>query len=283
MLVAIASVLLCGIVVNFVANTENYQKRYDDLKRTTDSQIQKLDGQVKTLNDTLAKAEQDKNNLNTQIATLTTENEQNKIALSNCERERAAAQLKVDNWASIVQDFQKTKEQQAVTLESTLRKLEQIEAERTQQEKEINQTTQTLVEKMAIIDTLQAEKKRLLEEKAEFENRLNFILQPTGKLAAAPTPVTPSRDMVKPTATTPIAKDINLQGLVTEVDLKNSMVGISIGTADAVSEGMTFHIIRADEFICDILIIDVDTEQAVGVLDVVHKQPRVGDKVSTNF
>jgi hypothetical protein len=65
--------------------------------------------------------------------------------------------------------------------------------------------------------------------------------------------------------------------------MQNSMVGISIGTADGVSEGMTFHVVRADEFICDILIIDVDTEQAVGVLDVVHKQPRTGDKVSTNF
>jgi hypothetical protein len=283
MLVAVASVLLCGLVINFVASTENYQKSYDDLKRTSGTQIQKLDGQVKQLNDTLSKLEQEKNSLNTQIANLTTENEQNKIALSNSERERAAAQLKVDNWASIVQDFQKTNEQHSITLENTLRKLEQIEAERTQQDKEINQTTQLLVEKMTIIDTLQAEKKRLLEEKVELESRLNLVLQPTGKVAAAPVPVTPMPDTVKPTITTPIAKDIKLQGLVTEVDLKNSMVGISIGTADAVSEGMTFHVVRDDEFICDILIIDVDTEQAVGVLDVVHKQPMVGDKVSTNF
>jgi myosin heavy subunit len=283
MLVAIASVLLCGIVINFVASTENYQKSYDDLKRTTGSQIQKLDGQVKQLNDTLAKLEQEKNNLNTQIANLTTANDQNKLALSTSEREKAALLQEVNNWTDVIESFQKTKEQQATTLESTLRKLEQVEAERTQQNKEINQTTQVLVEKMTIIDTLQADKKRLLEEKAELESRLNLILQPTGKVAAAPAPVTPMPDMVKPTLTTAIAKDIELQGLVTEVDLKNSMVGISIGTADAVSEGMTFHVIRDDEFICDILIIDVDTEQAVGVLDVVHKQPRTGDKVSTNF
>jgi myosin heavy subunit len=283
MLVAIASVLLCGIVINFVASTENYQKRYDDLRRSTDSQIQKLDGQVKTLNDTLAKMELEKNNLNTQIANLSTENEQNKIALSNSEREKAALLQEVKNFTGTIESFQKTKEQQASTLESTLRKLEQVEAEVLQQDKEINQTTQALVEKMAIIDTLQAEKKRLLEGKTELESRLNLILQPTGKVAAAPVPVTPIQQAVKPAITATIAKDIELQGLVTEVDLKNSMVGISIGTADAVSEGMTFHVIRADEFICDILIIDVDTEQAVGVLDVVHKQPMVGDKVSTNF
>ncbi|MHC4187995.1 MAG: hypothetical protein ACYSRQ_07360, partial [Planctomycetota bacterium] len=118
MLVAVASVLLCGIVINFVASTENFQKSYDDLKRTSGTQIQKLDGQVKQLNDTLSKLEQEKNSLNTQIANLTTENEQSKIALSNSERERAAAQLKVDNWASIVQDFQKTNEQHSITLEN---------------------------------------------------------------------------------------------------------------------------------------------------------------------
>jgi myosin heavy subunit len=283
MLVAVASVLLCGIVVNFVANAENYQKRYDDLKRSTDSQIQKLDGQVKQLNDTIAKLEQEKNLLNTQVADITTENEQSKVALSNAEREKAALLQKVNSWTSIVQDFQKTNEQHALTLETTLRKLEQTEADKVTQQKELTQTTQTLIEKMAIIDTLQAEKKRLLEERTELESRLNLILQPTGKVAAAPIPVTPIKEPVKPIITQPIAKDIQLEGIVSEIDIQNSMVGVSIGTADGVSEGMTFHVIRDDEFICDILIIDVDTEQAVGVLDVVHKQPKTGDKVSTNF
>jgi chromosome segregation ATPase len=191
MLVAVASVLLCGIVVNFVANAENYQKRYDDLKRSTDSQIQKLDGQVKQLNDTIAKLEQEKNLLNTQIADITTENEQSKVTLSNSEREKAALLQKVNSWTSIVQDFQKTNEQHALTLENTLRKLEQTEADKVTQQKELTQTTQTLIEKMAIIDTLQAEKKRLLEERTDLESRLNLILQPTGKVAAAPIPVTP--------------------------------------------------------------------------------------------
>lgn len=283
MLVTVFSILLCGIVVNFVASTENYKKRHDDLKVSTDSRIQKLEGQVKQLNDTLAKTEQQKNVINNQLTEVSTQMEQVKVDLNNAEREKAALLQKVNNWTSVVQDFQKTNEQHAVTLENTLRKLEQVEADKIKNQKELNQVTQSLYEKMSIIDTLTAEKKRLLEEKAELESRLNLILQPTGKVAAAPTPVTPLKRKAKPAPTLPVAKDIQLQGLVSEVDLKNSMVGISIGTADGVSEGMTFHVIRDAEFICDILIIDVDTEQAVGVLDVVHKQPRVGDTVSTNF
>jgi len=67
------------------------------------------------------------------------------------------------------------------------------------------------------------------------------------------------------------------------VDLKNSMAGISLGSADGVKGGMKFHVTRGDQFLCDILIIDVDAEEAVGVLDLVQQQPRVGDKVSTNL
>ena len=50
-----------------------------------------------------------------------------------------------------------------------------------------------------------------------------------------------------------------------------------------VKEGMKFHVTRGDEFICDILITDVDTEEAVGVLELVQQQPNVGDTVSTNL
>ena len=67
------------------------------------------------------------------------------------------------------------------------------------------------------------------------------------------------------------------------MDLKNSMASISIGTADGVKEGMKFHVTRGDQFICDIVIIDTDTEEAVGVLELVQQPPKVGDNASTNL
>ena len=67
------------------------------------------------------------------------------------------------------------------------------------------------------------------------------------------------------------------------MDLKNSLASISLGKADNVKEGMKFYVTRGDKFICEILIIDIDAEQAVGVLERVQQQPRVGDNVSTNL
>ncbi len=47
--------------------------------------------------------------------------------------------------------------------------------------------------------------------------------------------------------------------------------------------GMKFHVTRGDEFICDVLIVNVDTEKAVGVLELVQQSPKVGDNASTNL
>lgn len=76
---------------------------------------------------------------------------------------------------------------------------------------------------------------------------------------------------------------IALKCLVSEIDAKNSMATVSIGSADGVKEGMKFHVTRGDEFICDILIIEVDTDKAVGVLELVQQLPKVGDNASTNL
>ncbi len=276
------SIFLCGVVVNFIAAAENYKEEYEKTRVDRDAAKQKYDAEIRQANETIAKMEQKKNVLTSQIASLETTNSQLQNDLKSTEREKASLLQKVNNWTSIVADFRETNEQQGKTLENTLRRLETVEAEKIKQEKELNEINRTLIEKLAIIDSIQAEKKRLTEENVEMENRLNMVLQPAGKIAAAPSPVTPSRSVATAIPET-VAQNINLQGLVKEVDVKNSMVGISIGTADGVKDGMTFHITRRDEFICDILIIDTDTEEAVGAMDVVHKQPKVGDKVSTNF
>ena len=46
---------------------------------------------------------------------------------------------------------------------------------------------------------------------------------------------------------------------------------------------MKFCVYRGDEYICDILIITVDSKESVGVLELVQQEPKVGDKVSTNL
>jgi len=280
-LLTLSSIFLCGIVVTYVANADNYRQKYNDIKTDKDSLSKKVKNLTKQVNEKIEQKKLLEDKLSSEITSLKAEIGKLQADLDNAEREKAILLQKVNNWTSIVQDFRETNDDQGRLLEETLDQLKKVQAEQIKDRKEINETTAALVEKMAIIETLEARARRLIEEKTELQNRLDRFLQPLGKVAAVPVPITPEKAVARPAK--PTVEDIALQGLVTAVDLKNSMASISIGTADGVKEGMKFHVIRGDEFICDILIIDIDAEEAVGILELVQKQPKVGDNVSTNL
>jgi cell shape-determining protein MreC len=280
-LLTLSSIFLCGIVVTYVANADNYRQKYDGLKTDKDSLSKKVEDLTKQVNENIEQKKQVENKLSSEITSLKAEKGELQTNLDNAEREKAALLQKVNSWTSITKDFSQTNDKQGQLLKNTLDELNKVQTEQVSQRKELDETTKALEEKMAIIETLQAENKRIQEEKTELQNRLDKFLQPIGKTAAAAVPVTPREEAARPATTE--ARDIALQGLVTAVDLKNSMATISIGTADGVKEGMRFHVTRGNEFLCDILIIDADTKEAVGALELVQQQPNVGDTVSTNL
>jgi len=268
-------------VVTYVANADNYREKYEDIRADKDSLSKKVKALTKQVNQKIEQRKLLEDKLSSEIASLKAEIGELQGKLNNTEREKAVLLQKVNSWTSITKDFSQTTDKQRLLLENTLDELNKIQTEQIKERKELNETTTALVEKMAIIEALGAETKRLLEEKTELQNRLGQLLQPIGKVAAAPVPITPGKAIARPAE--PAVEDIALQGLITALDLKNSMASISIGTADGVKEGMKFHVIRGDEFVCDILIIDTDAEEAVGILDLVQQQPKVGDNVSTNL
>lgn len=280
-LLTISSIFLCGIVVTYVANAENYRQKYNRLVDDRDSLKEKVEQLTKQLNEEIAEKQRVEDTLNAQIAQLQVRMNELQVELDNAERDKAELLHRVEGWTGVVRDFQKTNEQQRQLLQETLNELKQIRAERIKERKELNETTATLVEKMAIIEDLEAQMKRLQEEKAELQSRLEQLLRPLEQVVAPVTPVTPEKTKVRPVE--PVVAKGPLQGKITGVDLKNSIASISIGAADGVKEGMKFYATRGDEFICEILIIDVDTEQAVGVLERVQYQPKVGDNVSTSL
>jgi chromosome segregation ATPase len=272
---------LCGIVVTYVANADNYKQLYGDMRAEKDADAEQLKSLKKQLNEQIAQKQNLEDSLNARVTSLGNENSKLQGLLDSTEREKAVLLQKVNSWSSITKDFYQTNDQQGQLLKNTLSELNAAQADQIKSRKELNETTAVLVEKMAIIDTLEAGKRRLLEEKTELQSRLDRIYQPSGRVAAKATPVTPAKTSAR--LNTPVSSNISLQGLVKKIDLKNSMAEISIGSADGVKDGMKFHVTRGDEFVCDILIIDIDTEKAVGVLDLVQKQPRIGDNVSTNL
>jgi low affinity Fe/Cu permease len=280
-LLTLSSIFLCGIVVTYVANADNYREKYTSIRSNMDSLDEKLKAKTKEANEYIGQKQQLEDKLKSEIASLKAKVGKLEGDLSDVERERASLLAQVESWASITKDFYTTNDKQGTLLKNTLDELNRIQAEQIKQRKELNETTAELVEKMAIVEQLQTENKRLLEEKTELQARLDSILRPAGEAVAELAPVTPEKTTVRPAG--PATRQIGLKGSVTDVDMENSLVEISIGSADGVKEGMKFYVTRGEEFICDILIYDVESEKSVGLLDLVSEQPKAGDDVSTNL
>jgi hypothetical protein len=283
-LLTLFSIFLCGIVVTYIGTADNYKEKYDGLQASEQSLRKQASSLKKQVNEKDEQSKQLEDTLGAQISSLQAQLGELDVSLKNAEREKATLLQKVNSWASITKDFSVTTDKQGELLKNTLEELNKVQVQQVKEHKELNETTRSLIEKMAIIDTLEAEKRRILEEKIELQNRLDQLLQPVGRVSSVAKPVTTERTTVRAALPVlPADQDMNLRGLVTAVDLKNSMASISIGTADGVKDGMKFHVTRGDEFLCDILIIDVDSEEAVGILELVQQAPRVGDNVSTNL
>jgi phage-related tail protein len=280
-LLTISAIFLCGIVVTYVANADSYRDKYNKLRSDRDALEQKSDGLTKQLDEKVQQKDDLEKTLNNQIASMKTSAGELETKLNTVEREKAELLERVNSWASITKDFEETTRKHTETLNTALEDVKQLKADQIKQAKELDETSTALMEKTAIIESLNAEKRRLIEQKADVENRLDKLLRAGGKMPAAGEPVTPEKGGVS--AAQPAEEPIALKALVTEVDMKNLLATVSIGSADGVRQGTKFHVTRGDEFICDILITDVDNDKAVGVLELVQQPPKVGDNASTNL
>ncbi len=283
-LLTISSFFLCAMVVTYVATADNYKQKYNNLRAERDSLKESEKSSKEQLNRKIAEMGALEKRLNDDIASLNTEISTLKDNLKAANDERKIMTQRVSDMASVVETTSQTSSETTKLLVDTQAQLTKVDSERIKLIAQFDDTSTTLLEKLAIIQTLQTEKKQLLEEKAELLSRMDKLLQPVGRAPEPVVTVTRPREIARPAPV--IVKKIGLKGLITAVDLKNKLANISVGTADGVKEGMKFHVIRGSEVICDILIIDTDAEEAVGVLellDLARAQPKAGDTVSTNL
>ena len=282
-LLTISSIFLCGIVVTYVSNAHNYKKLYTDLKNAKLAAEENEKNAKKQLNSAIEEAGKREQALKKNISDLTSQIGQLETELTDAQRRATEAEAQVSTWKDATTEFLATNERQRKLLDDTLARLTKIQAEQTQGDKELAETTDMLIQKMAIIDTLERESKQLLEEKTDMQSQLGSRLQRSGQTVAPTVTVTPLKETAR--VATP-AVDIGLNGLITTVDMDNSLAEISIGGANGVKQNMKFHVTRADKFICDIVILDVEPENAIGTLelmDVTKEQRKAGATVSTNL
>ena len=283
-LLTIASIFLCGIVVTYVASADNFRDKYDTASRQLRTARQNEEAATGQFNELKKRTDEEKLKLSGDIGALQQQVVALKANLTKIEIERDTALRKEGNWASITKDLTATNDNQRQLLENALDGQKTLNAELIKERKQLDDTTSALLEKSAIIAQLQGKLKGLIEDNTILQNTLDKYLRQYGKAFVQPSPVTKVREAVR---VAPPVTDIDLKGSLIAVDLKNHLAEISIGAADGVREGMRFHTTRESTFVCDVVILEVEPEKAVGWLELLQEQPqnqpRAGDVVSTNL
>jgi predicted RNase H-like nuclease (RuvC/YqgF family) len=292
-LLTLFSIFLCGIVLMYVGFADNYREEASRLRRDIQSaRAESRDAldEAQKVKDAAAAKETE---LNKQIADLTKTSEDLQAQIDTLKRENAQLVQEVTNMGAAVKLANETMAKLSSQANAAEQEVTALQADQTDRNKELQETTQALMEKMAVIADLEKKNRQLTEEKQGLQMQLTQRLAPYGMAPVRPQTVTPSpstgaQPVQRPAAQAPQAvramtKEIGLNGRITQVDMKNKVAAISIGSAAGVKEDMKFHVTRGDRFICDLLIFDVDSDKAIGTLDLVQAEPQAGDTAATNL
>ena len=218
-LLTLSAILLCGIVVTYVATADNYKEKYTKLSSDRDALEQEKESLNNQLKEKIQQKDDLEKSLNGQIATMKTQADELKTKVNTLERREAELVEKTNSFAATTKDFQATTEKQTTLLNTAQEDVKQLKAEQIKLSKELEQTSTAVVEKTALIEAAEAEKRRLIEEKADLQNRLDKMLKTGGKPVTAGSPVTQEKGFAQPAQST--AEAVNLKGLITQVDTKS--------------------------------------------------------------
>lgn len=277
-LLAVFSFGLCGAVVTYVGNANNYKALWEEQIDSNQALLSNNKSLNRQMTEKIEEWKKDELTYKQEIQRLNDEMLKLDSDLRKAERTSTEYQNRVNSWVGLLDSFQQTIGNLEQSLKLTQQQLDKARETGIKDQQELNEITASLIEKIAQMQALERDRRRFLEEKKSLEDKLNQLFG-TDVVTEVPTTVTPEPGVAK--AAQPIPAGAPLNGLITEVG--ESLVTISIGADDGVRKGMVFHVTRGGEFICDVVITDVDTSKAAGSLELKMQQPRIGDNVSTKL
>ena len=273
-LLSVFSLLLVGMVVVYVGNSNNFRALYEEQKTLNTVMSGTVSEATQNYNDLVKKSGELQKKLQDEIQSLKAEKNQLASDFRKSERLSMQYQNQANSMTSVLAGFDQSVKNLLASLNKTQEELDLARAEGIKSQKELNQMTSDLYEKIVQLQSIEAERRRLLEQNTELEKQTAPIDTPRVVTA----PVTPlPRQAATPLMSTPIGTDI--KGMILEVD--GNLVTLSVGSADGVAKNMVFHVTRGDRFVCDVIVTNVDINRCAGTLDLVVQQPQVNDIAST--
>ncbi|MEE9370713.1 MAG: hypothetical protein V3W45_04485, partial [Sedimentisphaerales bacterium] len=107
-LLTISSIFLCGIVVTYVSNADNYRQRYNKLKADRDAAVENEKNAKKQLNLAIEDAGKREQKLKDDINTLEIKVGQLDTKLTEAKRQAADATEEESKWKAVTVEFYNT-------------------------------------------------------------------------------------------------------------------------------------------------------------------------------
>jgi chromosome segregation ATPase len=274
------TIFLCGIIVTYVGNASNYKEQYESARSQATQARGKMNSIEEQWTDYQAKQDKALEDAKAAVAALRTQVTGLEQELASANTQKNSMLQRVESMAAKMESAVTSTDKQRAMYEKAQQTLDELRAEQIRLTQDLKETNDVLIEKLAIIATQDEQLRRLTEMKNELTGRLESTLRAQGKAPGAAQPATALSAKAQPAG--PI-QNIDLKGRITDLDLENALAEISIGSESGVQQKMRFHVTRGSEYLCDIHVVAVDTDKAVGSLEFVQGTPRIGDPVATNF
>jgi len=148
---------------------------------------------------------------------------------------------------------------------------------------QLTQANQTISQANQTIGSLRQENAHLKAEIKALNAEMLRLMQKNAVLEAGHART--SQGPVQLQGTEKPKPETGLKGNITRLDLQNKLAEISIGSTSGVKVDMKFHIVRGNQVVADMLVLDVEPDRAVGTIQIIQQglEPGVGDLVSTNL
>ena len=274
-LVCLLATFFCGVTMVYVATAENYKASAADLKIEKDA-LENDKAALETLYQSLSKsAKINHQKLQSDYAQLIRDNSDIEVDLRSEQRLKLEAERGLKGLMAKFANLSMTMQNLESSLKGTQLALEDARGDSVIDRKRLAELTDSLHERIVQIQSMEVKTKRLLEEKSDLEKSFQTSLRPVA-------PVTPDFGSALPAESLPMPSSRSLKGLILEV--KGGLATVSIGAADGLNKNDVLHVYRGGDFVCDIVITDIDTNKAAGVLELVQQGgPRIGDTVTSEL
>ena len=279
LLVSLLSIFLCGAVVVFVTNTNNWKKAYQDqetIARAAQSYALEremaLKDQKQMYENKLLQSDQLIVDWQSEYAKLENDWKQEATA-------KIAAESKADIAVKVSEALADLANKMRQTRDALQRRLEVAHNEKQKAETLVNGLNEELNRERVKVAQLESIRQRNEEKISALESDIALLEQKYQRAMLASNDARILPDQV--TVRAPQPGRIPIRGEITEV--LGDRAAISVGSSSGVRENMEFNVFRGSEFLGSLHVLQVESTQSAGRLQQQQGTIVKGDKVSTGF